>query len=108
MLFYTPILMIRLIFWLKRLLHALNFVAAARRERQQERAEMLEAVREVCAVIRSQNALAEAQTRLFTQWFESLATDPAPGRSINYTPQQELEQFAREKGVEVEKLTTFY
>lgn len=100
--------MIRLIFWLKRLAHALNFVAAARRERQAERAEMLEAVREVCSVIRSQNALAEAQTRLFAQWFESISIDPSPGRSINYTPQQELERFAHEEGVEVGKLTTFY
>jgi hypothetical protein len=100
--------MIRFTFWLKRLLHALNFVAAIRRERRAERAEMLEAVREVCSVIRSQNALAEAQTKLFAQWFESLSIDPAPGRSINYTPQDELAKFAADEGVEVGKLTTYY
>lgn len=100
--------MIRFTFWLKRMFNAINWVAARRAERREERAELLEAVREVCAVIRSQNALAEAQTKLFTQWFETLSMDPTPGRSINYTPQDELERFAREEGVEVQKLTTFY
>lgn len=100
--------MLRFTFWLKRILSAMNWVAARRKERQMERAELLEAVREVCSVVRSQNALAEAQTRLFSQWFENLSLDPTPGRSINYTPQQELERFAQEEGVEVGKLTTYY
>lgn len=98
----------RLIFWLKRILNAMNFVATRRNERRVERMEMLGAVSEICAVVRSQNALAEAQTKLLTQWFESLSTDPTPGRSINYTPQDELDEFARLEGVEVGKLKTYY
>lgn len=100
--------MIRAIFWLKRTFSALNIVGTWRSERREREARMLAAVSEVCAVVRSQNALAEAQTKLLTQWFESLSVDPTPGRSINYTPHDELDEFARIEGVEVGKLKTYY
>lgn len=100
--------MLRFIFWAKRVLNALNFVAAARNERRADRMALKESVSEICAVVRSQNALAEAQTKLLTQWFESLSVDPTPGRSINYTPQDELDEFARLEGVEVSRLKTYY
>jgi hypothetical protein len=95
-------------FWLRRVLQAWNFVANRRAERAAERAQLLEAVREVCSVVRSSNALAEAQTKLFAQWFESLSTDPSPGRSINYSQEELLDEFAEANSTTSDKLKIFY
>lgn len=98
----------KLVFWLQRLVNVFNFAAKRRAERAAELGVLRDMVSEVCGAIRSQNALAEAQIKLMTSWFASIATDPTPGRSITFSEEQQLEQFAADNEVPVSSLRQYF
>lgn len=98
----------RLVFWLQRLINIFNFAAKKRAERAAELAVLRDMVSEVCGAIRSQNALAEAQIKLMTNWFASITTDPTPGRSITFSDDAQLEQFAADNEVPVSSLKQYF
>lgn len=98
----------RFVFWLQRLISVLNIAAKRRADRAAELSVLHSMVSEVCGVIRSQNALAEAQVKLMTSWFASISSDPTPGRSITFSENTQLEQFAAENEVPVSSLKQYF
>ena len=100
--------MAKFLFYLNRIIAALNFAAKKRQQREMELNVLREMVSEVCSTIRSQNALAEAQIKLMQGWFATITTDPTPGRSIHFDESNELEQFANEHGVSPSDLKQYF